>query len=103
MNGLLSFSLIIYEKTYRCIFVVYQFECTECVGSEVSRRLCQSDYRCYNRDEMAGSDHGLGKTFPGVCTPFGLVQLSPDTKTEEITAPGIPGIILPSKDSASPT
>lgn len=32
-------------------------------------------------DEVAGSDHGLGKTFPGVCTPFGLVQLSPDTKT----------------------
>lgn len=24
---------------------------------------------------------GLGKTFPGVCAPFGLVQLSPDTKT----------------------
>lgn len=27
------------------------------------------------------SAHGLGKTFPGVTTPFGLVQLSPDTKT----------------------
>ena len=32
-------------------------------------------------DEFKGSLHGLGKTFPGVCTPFGLVQLSPDTKT----------------------
>lgn len=32
-------------------------------------------------DELGGSYHGLGKTFPGVCTPFGLVQLSPDTKT----------------------
>lgn len=32
-------------------------------------------------DEFKGSYHGLGKTFPGVCTPFGLVQLSPDTKT----------------------
>ena len=32
-------------------------------------------------DEFKGSFHGLGKTFPGVCTPFGLVQLSPDTKT----------------------
>ena len=32
-------------------------------------------------DEFKGSIHGLGKTFPGVCTPFGLVQLSPDTKT----------------------
>jgi len=26
--------------------------------------------------------HGLGKTFPGVATPFGLVQLSPDTYSE---------------------
>lgn len=25
--------------------------------------------------------HGFGKTFPGVATPFGLVQLSPDTRT----------------------
>lgn len=39
-------------------------------------------------DEMAGSDHGLGKTFPGVCTPFGLVQLSPDTKTGGDNGPG---------------
>lgn len=26
------------------------------------------------------SGRGLGKTFPGSATPFGLVQLSPDTK-----------------------
>ncbi|NPA37428.1 MAG: glycoside hydrolase family 92 protein [Chlorobi bacterium] len=25
--------------------------------------------------------HGFGKTFPGAATPFGLVQLSPDTRT----------------------
>jgi putative alpha-1,2-mannosidase len=25
--------------------------------------------------------HGLGKTFPGAATPFGMVQLSPDTIT----------------------
>ena len=25
--------------------------------------------------------HGFGKTFPGAATPFGLVQLSPDTVT----------------------
>lgn len=39
-------------------------------------------------DEIAGSDHGLGKTFPGVCIPFGLVQLSPDTKTGGDNGPG---------------
>lgn len=29
----------------------------------------------------AGAAHGLGKTFPGAATPFGLVQLSPNTIT----------------------
>src|SRR5580700_12343897 len=29
----------------------------------------------------AGIYHGLGKTFPGAATPFGLVQLSPNTIT----------------------
>ena len=32
--------------------------------------------------------HGLGKTFPGATTPFGLVQLSPDTKTGGDNGPG---------------
>ena len=30
-------------------------------------------------DPMIGTD-GMGHTFPGVCTPFGAVQLSPDTE-----------------------
>ena len=30
---------------------------------------------------VAKAEHGLGKTFPGATTPFGLVQLSPDTMT----------------------
>ena len=25
--------------------------------------------------------NGMGHTFPGSCTPFGLIQLSPDTDT----------------------
>src|SRR5882757_4286445 len=29
----------------------------------------------------AGVSHGLGKTFPGAATPFGLVQVSPNTIT----------------------
>ncbi len=32
--------------------------------------------------------HGLGKTFPGAATPFGMVQLSPDTITGGDNAPG---------------
>lgn len=32
--------------------------------------------------------HGLGKTFPGVATPFGMIQLSPDTITGGDNGPG---------------
>ena len=32
-------------------------------------------------DETTTNIHGYGKTFPGATTPFGLVQLSPDTRT----------------------
>ena len=38
--------------------------------------------------EEGKSLHGLGKTFPGATTPFGLVQLSPDTRTGGDNAPG---------------
>lgn len=38
--------------------------------------------------EAGGIYHGLGKTFPGAATPFGLVQLSPDTLTGGDNAPG---------------
>ena len=34
------------------------------------------------------SCHGFGKTFPGATTPFGMVQLSPDTVTGGDNAPG---------------
>lgn len=38
--------------------------------------------------EAGKSLHGLGKTFPGPTTPFGLIQLSPDTKTGGDNGPG---------------
>lgn len=31
--------------------------------------------------QLAGAAHGLGKTFPGAATPFGMVQVSPNTIT----------------------
>lgn len=31
--------------------------------------------------EIAGAYHGLGKTFPGAATPYGMVQVSPQTVT----------------------
>ncbi|HEY9533389.1 MAG TPA: GH92 family glycosyl hydrolase [Mucilaginibacter sp.] len=36
----------------------------------------------------AGIYHGLGKTFPGAATPFGLVQISPNTITGGDNGPG---------------
>ena len=38
--------------------------------------------------ERAGVMHGLGKTFPGATTPFGLVQVSPNTVTGGDNGPG---------------
>lgn len=38
--------------------------------------------------EKAGASHGLGKTFPGAATPFGLTQLSPNTITGGDNASG---------------
>jgi predicted alpha-1,2-mannosidase len=38
--------------------------------------------------EAAGVLHGLGKTFPGATTPFGMVQVSPNTITGGDNGPG---------------
>ncbi|MBD5225780.1 MAG: glycoside hydrolase family 92 protein [Bacteroidales bacterium] len=38
--------------------------------------------------DKAGSYHGLGKTFPGATTPFGMVQVSPNTISGGDNAPG---------------
>ena len=37
---------------------------------------------------VAGVAHGLGKTFPGATTPFGMVQVSPNTVTGGDNGPG---------------
>jgi len=36
----------------------------------------------------AGASHGLGKTFPGAATPYGMVQVSPNTITGGDNGPG---------------
>ena len=38
--------------------------------------------------DVAGVYHGLGKTFPGATTPFGMVQVSPNTVTGGDNGPG---------------
>ena len=44
----------------------------------------------YAESGMRGDEayHGFGKTFPGAATPFGMVQLSPDTVTGGDNGPG---------------
>jgi putative alpha-1,2-mannosidase len=46
--------------------------------------------------EIGRSLHGLGKTFPGAATPFGMIQLSPDTRTGGDNAP-ITGLLTTQK------
>jgi len=48
-------------------------------------------------------EYGEGKTFPGAATPFGLVQLSPDTITAGTTGRVILTSTPASRDSALPT
>lgn len=38
--------------------------------------------------EQSKDIHGFGKNFPGATTPFGMIQLSPDTRTGGDNAPG---------------
>lgn len=44
----------------------------------------------YSENGPRGTEsvHGFGKTFPGAATPFGMVQLSPDTVTGGDNGPG---------------
>ncbi|MBR6559901.1 MAG: glycoside hydrolase family 92 protein, partial [Alistipes sp.] len=52
---------------------------TLCIG--VAATLAQEAKRPIDYvNPMIGTD-GMGHTFPGACTPFGIVQLSPDTDT----------------------
>jgi len=39
-------------------------------------------------EKAAGTYHGLGKTFPGAATPYGMVQVSPNTITGGDNGPG---------------
>lgn len=65
---------------------IFLLICFFCV---VSRGTSQNDYSFYvnpfigasTSTHKAGAYHGLGKTFPGATTPFGMVQVSPNTIT----------------------
>ncbi|NDV67978.1 GH92 family glycosyl hydrolase [Dysgonomonas sp. 25] len=66
---------------------------TGCTTHDTNNNLSPSDYvnpfigaSTSTRD--AGVYHGLGKTFPGATTPYGMVQVSPNTITGGDNSPG---------------
>lgn len=60
-----------------------------CTNSEDEQQAANESYAelvnpfigASTSSDAAGVYHGLGKTFPGAATPFGMVQLSPNTIT----------------------
>lgn len=69
--------------TYFLQFIIL---CFICVYSTAQKELQLCDYinpfiGASTNEGAAGIYHGLGKTFPGACTPYGLVQVSPNTIT----------------------
>jgi predicted alpha-1,2-mannosidase len=67
------------------ILVVLLFNCT---SKESKVDYINPTIGTVTYGERSNSSHGSGKTFPGAATPFGLVQLSPDTRTGGDNGPG---------------
>ncbi|MDR0824046.1 MAG: GH92 family glycosyl hydrolase [Prevotella sp.] len=66
---------------------------TGCTSNVKSQDYALSDYvnpfiGASTSTGAAGVYHGLGKTFPGATTPYGMVQVSPNTITGGDNAPG---------------
>nr|WP_319510288.1 GH92 family glycosyl hydrolase [uncultured Draconibacterium sp.] len=60
-----------------------------CSNPQIKKDSVDTDYASFvnpfigasTNVDAAGAYHGLGKTFPGAATPFGMVQVSPNTIT----------------------
>ncbi|MDR2953903.1 MAG: GH92 family glycosyl hydrolase [Prevotella sp.] len=64
-----------------------------CKGDNNTKELSPADYvnpfiGASTSVGAAGVYHGLGKTFPGATTPYGMVQISPNTITGGDNSPG---------------
>ena len=62
--------------------LVLAMSCTATAGTEASDNPAQyvnPFIGASTNVEDAGAYHGLGKTFPGATTPYGMVQVSPNT------------------------
>ena len=65
------------------LFVIHSFTCFGQNAKYVNPFIGAS-----TSADAAGVYHGLGKTFPGATTPFGMVQVSPNTITGGDNGPG---------------
>lgn len=81
-------SIIHKVKKRSCLFhALLLLSCASCsLQSYQDETVHISDYvnpfiGASTNTEAAGAYHGLGKTFPGATTPFGAVQVSPNTIT----------------------
>lgn len=66
---------------------------TSCGHSSEAAQFAPADYvnpfiGASTNVDKAGAYHGLGKTFPGAATPFGMAQVSPNTISGGDNAPG---------------
>ena len=69
-----------------CLFVILLIGCKNSgkkhkVENEDFASLVNPFIGASTSVDAAGVFHGLGKTFPGAATPFGMVQVSPNTIT----------------------
>lgn len=69
-----------------CVPGIVALGAVSCVGRAVESDFKPADYvntfiGASTNVEDAGAYHGLGKTFPGATTPYGMVQVSPNTIT----------------------
>ena len=75
------------------IFVAAVFYCTLPGALQAQKKTSPADHvnpfiGASTSEKAAGSLHGLGKTFPGATTPYGMVQVSPNTITGGDNGPG---------------
>ncbi|MBK5720013.1 GH92 family glycosyl hydrolase [Dysgonomonas sp. Marseille-P4677] len=82
-----------YRTTMLLIVALLCLSMTGCTSNISTKKYAPSDYvnpfiGASTSVGAAGVYHGLGKTFPGATTPYGMVQINPNTITGGDNAPG---------------
>ncbi len=78
---------ILYRRfSFYCVSILITCGIASCKDSSGNEVFSPADYvnpfiGASTNVEDAGAYHGLGKTFPGATTPYGMVQVSPNTIT----------------------